>query len=172
MLGMGPFLSVMTWSQHVLQPNLFCFLAYSVYSYLFDWWDHHWVRRRKAKYFQFTPRAVSTLLISDWIIGWGRQGICLDLVKPANCNVKYRAPLVIFYGSADYLVDGEKFVRTFPGHHNNSSDDEHYDMFPTLDLIHVERIEGYEHMDTVWAYNNRKTTYPILFKTLKSACWT
>jgi hypothetical protein len=182
----------MSWAQSIAEPKLFCFFAYSMYAYLFEWWDHNWVRRRKAKYFQFTPRPVSVRLIADWIAGWGRKGVCLH-ISDLNNTVpplpeQKKVPLVVFYGTGDFLVDGEKFVRTFPGYENHgssgiklarekSSEDKklsrnnHSTLFPMLDLIHVEKIDGYEHMDTIWAHNNHTTTYPVILKHLELIQW-
>lgn len=167
----------MSYAQTIVEPKLFCFLAYSMFSYLFDWWDHHWVRRRKNKYFQFTPRPVSAKLIADWIAGWGRRSICLYVEKEKE-PVDTKVPLTIFYGTHDYIVNGERFVRTFPGYekhglkdHEQPPHEESKVSFPMLDLVHVERIEGYEHMDTIWGHDNHKTTYPIVLENLEKAKW-
>ncbi|CEP11119.1 hypothetical protein [Parasitella parasitica] len=185
--GCGSFLPVMSLAQTIVEPKLFCFLAYSMFSYLFSWWDSHWLRRRKAKYFQFTPRPVSSRLIADWIAGWGRKGVCLyiaDQNTVMNTEIKQKVPLVIFYGTADFLVNGERFVRTFPGYETHglspeqlakesstAATDRQKTLFPMLDLVHVERVDGYEHMDTIWGHDNHKTTYPIVLKNLENARW-
>ncbi|KAG0780631.1 hypothetical protein G6F22_009979 [Rhizopus arrhizus] len=190
LFGTASFLPIMTVIQAIMHPKLFCFLAYSVFSYLFTWWDSHWIRRRKIKYFQFTPRPVSARLIADWIAGWGRKGVCLYVADRNHSNHKApsKVPLIVFYGTADYLVNGERFVKTFAGYENHGLpqsqlakeksntektclDNNNTTLFPTLDLVHVERIDGYEHMDTIWGHNNHETTYPILIKQLKRAKW-
>lgn len=192
MFGVGQFLPAMSVAQKYVEPNLFCFLAYSMFSYLFTWWDSHWLRRRKAKYFQYTPRPVSSKLIADWIAGWGRKGVCMYIGdENVNHNQKkstYQVPLTIFYGTADYLVNGERLVRTFKGfeahglsrtqlakessnHEDSTTSSNTKTLFPMLNLVHVERIEDYEHMDTIWGYDNHTTTYPILLKNLKTASW-
>ncbi|CAO3702952.1 unnamed protein product [Rhizopus stolonifer] len=183
----------MTLIQTVMHPKLFCFLAYSMFSYLFAWWDSHWLRRRKIKYFQFTPRPVSARLIADWIAGWGRTGVCLHVADRNYNRLDYstlkKVPLIVFYGTADHLVNGERFVRTFAGYETHGLSqqqlaketstnestclDKKYNttLFPMLDLVHAERIEGYEHMDTIWGHNNHQTTYPILLKQLHKVKW-
>ncbi|RCH81022.1 hypothetical protein CU098_004643 [Rhizopus stolonifer] len=193
LFGTASFLPIMTLIQTVLHPKLFCFLAYSMFSYLFAWWDSHWLRRRKIKYFQFTPRPVSARLIADWIAGWGRTGVCLHVADRNYNRLDYstlkKVPLVVFYGTADYLVNGERFVRTFAGYETHGLSqqqlaketstnesaclDKKYNttLFPMLDLVHAERIEGYEHMDTIWGHNNHQTTYPILLKQLHKVKW-
>lgn len=181
---------MMTTAQHTLPPTLMCTLAYSVFCYLFAWWDHHWVQRRKVKYFQYTPRPVSTRLLLDWLDGWGRQGVCLHInttttTKGTTNKEEGKIPLAIIYGASDYLVDGASFVRSFEGYENHGlMEDEWRQLgqhrsppmerpsFPTLDLVHVERIPGYEHMDTIWAHDNTMTTYPVIFSILKTAKWT
>ncbi|GAA5802632.1 hypothetical protein HPULCUR_008105 [Helicostylum pulchrum] len=193
-LGSGSFLPIMSLAQSIIEPKLFCFLAYSMFSYLFAWWDSHWLRTRKAKYFQFTPRPVSSKLIWDWIIGWGRKGVCLYIADQNNNHhlhlgqekSQHKVPLVVFYGTHDYLVNGERFVRTFTGYETHgmspaelakqSSNHESKELnkntlFPMLELTHVERLKGYEHMDTIWAHDNHKTTYPIILSNLDKAKW-
>ncbi|KAI8091732.1 Alpha/Beta hydrolase protein [Thamnidium elegans] len=189
MFGPGSFLPIMSLAQSIIEPRLFCFLAYSMFSYLFAWWDSHWLRTRKAKYFQFTPRPVSSRLIWDWIIGWGRKGVCLYIADQNNHQQEksqHKVPLVVFYGTHDYLVNGERFVRTFTGYETHgmspaelakqSSNHESKELnkntlFPMLELSHVERLKGYEHMDTIWAHDNHKTTYPIILSNLAKAKW-
>lgn len=181
----------MSLAQSIIEPKLFCFLAYSMFSYLFAWWDSHWLRTRKAKYFQFTPRPVSSKLIRDWIMGWGRKGVCLYIADQNNHQhgqqkSQHKVPLVVFYGTHDYLVNGERFVRTFTGYETHgmspaelakqSSNHESKELnkntlFPMLELSHVERLKGYEHMDTIWAHDNHKTTYPIILSNLAKAKW-
>ncbi|KAI8992246.1 Alpha/Beta hydrolase protein [Pilobolus umbonatus] len=156
LFGQGQFLSIMSMAQQYIEPYVFSHLAYSVFSYLFHWWDHQWIKTRKIKYFQFTPRAVSSQLISDWMVGWGRQGMCVYLNEPSLIKTSSPVPLVLFYGTADYLVDGDKVVQCM---------DENK-LFPMLKLVHTEKITGYEHMDTLWAHNNHITTYPILLDQL------
>lgn len=190
-IGTAAFLPIMSLAQVLIAPKLFCFLAYSMFSYLFQWWDSHWLRRRKAKYFQFTPRPVSAKLISDWITGWGRKGVCMYIADQNNSHQRkrrdHKVPLVVFYGTADYLVSGERFVRTFAGYEThgqppsttqsaateNHDDDQwaNKSLFPMLELVHVERVEGYEHMDTIWGYDNHETTYPIVLHNLENGRW-
>ncbi|RCI05822.1 hypothetical protein CU098_013566, partial [Rhizopus stolonifer] len=86
LINLNDWLYSLIFAQTMIEPRVFCFLAYSMFSYLFSWWDSHWLRRRKAKYFQFTPRPVSSRLIADWIAGWGRKGICLYVGSDQSNN--------------------------------------------------------------------------------------
>ncbi|KAI9029937.1 Alpha/Beta hydrolase protein [Phycomyces nitens] len=170
LFGNACFLPIMNLSQKLCNPSLFCFLAYSMFSYLFAWWDSHWLTRRKPKYFQFTPRPVSSKLILDWMHGWGKRGLLLhvpDSPPQLLPGLTKKIRLAIFYGTADYLVDGEKLVRTLEAQDKQSRPT----LFPMLDLVHVERIEGYEHMDTIWGHDNHTTTYPGIFNMLATAEW-
>ncbi|KAI9483474.1 MAG: Alpha/Beta hydrolase protein [Benjaminiella poitrasii] len=138
--------------------------------------------KRKIKYFQFTPRPVSVRLIADWLAGWGRKGTLLyvadqDIRQNDVKTTTNKIPLVVFYGTADYLVNGERFVRTFPGyeHHGLDASGDYgattrteKALFSMLELVHVERLVGYEHMDTIWGHDNHKTTYPIILKNFKN----
>ncbi|KAI8367761.1 Alpha/Beta hydrolase protein [Blakeslea trispora] len=126
----------------------------------------------------FAGNLVDVKLIADWIAGWGRQGVCLYIQRNNPIKVNRKVPLVVFYGTADYLVDGEQFVRTFEGYETHGLSPTQktplvtpQSYFPMLDLVHVERIDGYEHMDTIWGYDNHVTTYPILLEHLDKALW-
>jgi hypothetical protein len=78
--------------------------------------------------------------------------------QESSIKVQEKVPLVVFYGTADHIVDGEKLVKTL--------NDKSSKLFPALELVHAERIEGYEHMDTIWAHDNHITTYPIILDSL------
>ncbi|ORX49181.1 alpha/beta-hydrolase [Hesseltinella vesiculosa] len=187
LFGRKAFIGIMTVAQKLLPANLMQVLAYSMFSYLFEWWDHHWIQRRKIKYFQFTPRPVSTRLLLDWMLGWGQKGVC-RFIKNRSTDVDAQEqklyaqktiPLVVVYGTDDYLVDGAAFVRSFEGYdyHAVTIDDlplpRYSFSFPTLKLAHVERIPGYEHMDCIWGFDNTETTYPLILNTLQEkARWT
>ncbi|KAI7899403.1 Alpha/Beta hydrolase protein [Cokeromyces recurvatus] len=180
MFGKTSFLPIMKLVQTMIEPRIFSFLAYSMFSYLFNWWDNHWLRRRKVKYFQFTPRPVSARLISDWLAGWGRKGTLLYVADKeqedddTKKDTTKKVPLIVFYGTSDYLVNGERFVRTFPGYENHGLGEQSppvndsRPLFSMLNLVQVERLVGYEHMDTIWGHDNHKTTYPIILKNLKN----
>ncbi|KAL0095708.1 Alpha/Beta hydrolase protein [Phycomyces blakesleeanus] len=210
LFGNGCFLPIMNLSQALCNPKLFCFLAYSMFSYLFAWWDSNWISRRKPKYFQFTPRPVSSQLILDWMHGWGKRGLLLHIPdnsmslqspplqllpdslqqqqshyhheeqyeeeydKGSEHNVSKKIPLAVFYGTADYLVDGEKLVRKLQKNHKQANLGKSTDpsiFLPMLELVHVERIDDYEHMDTIWGHDNHITTYPGIFQMLATAEW-
>ena len=204
----------MTIAQRVIHPVIFAHMAYSMFAYLFSWWDTHWLRRRKPKYFQFTPRPVSSQLISNWMEGWGKRGVLMYITEatsspivdttsssssPSSSSLKtvvttsVTVPLTVFYGTDDYLVDGERFVQTFDGYENDgrrvspqdipilkatastSKDREggsgRSSLFPMLNLVHAYCIDGYEHMDTIFGHDNVITTYPGVFKALSSGQW-
>ncbi|KAG0164611.1 hypothetical protein DFQ30_009707 [Apophysomyces sp. BC1015] len=167
MFGIAEFLPITGPVRRICPPSLFAYLAYSTFAFVFAWWDHHWLRRRKTKYFQFTPRPVSTRLIRDWLNSWGRHGLCMYIDTVVETPGVSKVPLAVFYGTKDYLVDGDRFVQMFETRSLQGSNV----FLPMLDLVHVERIEGYEHMDTIWAHDNSLTTYPGLFKVLAAARW-
>ncbi|KAI9497470.1 Alpha/Beta hydrolase protein [Zychaea mexicana] len=192
--GSGAFIPIMSFAQRICHPVLFSHMAYSMFAYLFSWWDTHWLRRRKPKYFQFTPRPVSSQLISDWMEGWGKRGVCLHVTDASpipfsTSSTVSKVPLTVFYGTDDFLIDGERLVQTFEGYENygrvsprdiplrktpesTKSGSGKSSLFPMLDLVHAQCIDGYEHMDNIWAHNNVITTYPAIFTALSTARWT
>ncbi|KAL0097088.1 Alpha/Beta hydrolase protein [Phycomyces blakesleeanus] len=152
-----------------LQPEmsdcLSCFIALAPAVYSGD----------LPKYFQFTPRPVSSQLILDWMHGWGKRGLLLHIPdNSSEHNVSKKIPLAVFYGTADYLVDGEKLVRKLQKNHKQANLGKSTDpsiFLPMLELVHVERIDDYEHMDTIWGHDNHITTYPGIFQMLATAEW-
>ncbi|KAI9255807.1 Alpha/Beta hydrolase protein [Phascolomyces articulosus] len=147
-------------------------------------------------------KPVSSQLISDWMEGWGKRGVLLyvtDAVSSPITSISTMGlssstpgyvPLTVFYGTDDYLVDGERFVQTFDGYENYgrrvSPQDIPYlkatatkggggsgksSLFPMLKLVHAQCIDGYEHMDTIFGYDNIITTYPAVFNALSTAQW-
>ncbi|KAF7725199.1 hypothetical protein EC973_000365 [Apophysomyces ossiformis] len=165
--GITEFCPVMAPVRRLLPPDLFAYLCYCAFAYVFGWWDHHWIRRRKVKYFQFTARSVSTRLVRDWLDGWGKKGVCMYVDSVTTTTHVHEVPLAVFYGTKDYLVDGARFVQMFETRSSSGNNT----FLPMLQLTHVERIEGYEHMDAIWAKDNNLTTYPSLFKVLSAARW-
>ncbi|KAL7746866.1 hypothetical protein RI367_007802 [Sorochytrium milnesiophthora] len=67
LFGPGSFVGIMHYVQRYAPPSVFTALAYHMFAYCFDWSDTNWDRRHKNKYFQFTPRDVSTASLLEWL---------------------------------------------------------------------------------------------------------
>ncbi|KAI8340343.1 Alpha/Beta hydrolase protein [Chlamydoabsidia padenii] len=121
----------------------------------------------------------TTRLVLDWLEGWGRQGVCLHLDKSNTMDdngIYARVPLAIIYGKDDYLVDGAAFVRSFKGYEDHGVVDQQqpssfFFSFPSLELVHVECIPAYEHMDTIWGHDSKETTHPVILNALAGGTW-
>jgi len=149
MFGAHCFLPIMNLIHDIIPSGVFCHLGYPMFSYLFHWGDTYWDRRRKAKYFSFTPRPLSSRLIRHWAkIFQSRQLVHFDpadekfekpySVKDINC------PMAIFHGGQDSLVDGRRLIEELQGCDT---------------LMHAEEIPHYEHMDLIWATDAPKIIY-------------
>ncbi|KAI9365373.1 Alpha/Beta hydrolase protein, partial [Zopfochytrium polystomum] len=151
--GVHGFVPVMNAVQRWAPPRVFMGLAYRMFRYLFGWTDAHWQKSRKATYFQFTPRPLSTKIIHHWaqiattkVIGpFQDRGLDAN-EQPCSFDLGcVQCPVALFYGSVDTIVDGERLRRELEaaearrvGRHE-------------LRLVAAERIEGYEHLDCLWA---------------------
>ena len=64
--GMDAFIPIMSRVQALLPASLFSLMAYNMFSHLFGWSDTNWLKSRKRRYFQFTPRPMSSKLMLHW----------------------------------------------------------------------------------------------------------
>eukprot|EP01087_Luapelamoeba_hula_P021952 TRINITY_DN7775_c0_g1_i1.p1 TRINITY_DN7775_c0_g1~~TRINITY_DN7775_c0_g1_i1.p1 ORF type:complete len:514 (+),score=74.52 TRINITY_DN7775_c0_g1_i1:243-1784(+) len=159
LFGKLAFLPVQAITQMYFHPKVFAIIAFGIFADLFSWGDGQWARGMKAKYFQYTPRPVS----SKGIRHWGRmleQGQLVyytkceetgeRLVKPVDLNA-VRCPIALFYGEKDLLVDGAR-LRSI--------------LDPSV-VRYVDNVENYEHMDTLWATNASRRVYPQVVELLQ-----
>lgn len=131
--------------QKQVHPLLYSNMAFNMFSYLFNWGDELWEKSRKARYFLFTPRPLSSKLLSHWcdIIRLGK--IHFYSTNPSDsprfCNsTDIRCPIAIFYSSGDSLVDGAKLTQEMKS-------------LKHVKLHHIEFLQEFEHMDLLWAKN-------------------
>ncbi|KAJ1563853.1 hypothetical protein HK405_000523, partial [Cladochytrium tenue] len=99
-------------------------------------------------YFQFTPRPNSSKLIHHWA-----QMGSAKVVQPFRSEAPgaapaastfdvrtVRCPLALFYGTRDEIVDARRLHRECWGARSAG-----------VRLVAVEEVDGYEHMDCLWA---------------------
>ncbi|RUP50422.1 Alpha/Beta hydrolase protein [Jimgerdemannia flammicorona] len=169
------FMPLMHPTQYFFPPAIFSILAYQMFAYLFSWHDTYWLRRRKIKYFQFTPRSTSARLLRDWMDGWGRKGVCAFVngegveADGIDGDERKKVPFGVFYGTEDHLVDAGRLVKLFES--NGQKEACRPAFVDCLDLIKVVSVEGYEHMDVVWARDSNETVFGGVEQILKGAAW-
>ncbi|KAG6141812.1 hypothetical protein E4U28_002906 [Claviceps purpurea] len=80
--GMHAFIPLMIQMHSLLNPRLYGWLSYTVFSFLFDWSDLRWDRGLRNRLFQFAPVYVSSETMRWWLGkgGFASHG-CILLTK-------------------------------------------------------------------------------------------
>ncbi|KAH8692101.1 putative ab-hydrolase associated lipase [Talaromyces proteolyticus] len=170
--GIHAFVPIMMAMHKLIPPHIYGYLGYRVFSYLFGWTDTRWDRDLRARMFQFSPVYVSAESMRWWL---GCDGFavqkCILATKEQNQreeeedlavergisgvesgmeDTKDRAlnawygpktpPFALWIAGSDDLVDGMRLLRRV----RNGRE-------PHVNLVHHKVIEGYEHLDVIWA---------------------
>ncbi|KAI0540667.1 Alpha/Beta hydrolase protein [Xylaria digitata] len=67
MFGIHAFIPIMMAMHSILDPHIYGWLGYKVFSFLFDWTDARWDRALKNRMFQFAPVYVSAESMRWWL---------------------------------------------------------------------------------------------------------
>ncbi|TGJ79890.1 hypothetical protein E0Z10_g8874 [Xylaria hypoxylon] len=67
MFGIHAFIPIMMTMHSILDPRIYGWLGYKVFSFLFDWTDARWDRALKNRMFQFAPVYVSAESMRWWL---------------------------------------------------------------------------------------------------------
>ncbi|KAJ4297087.1 hypothetical protein N0V88_004004 [Collariella sp. IMI 366227] len=67
MFGIGAFIPLMMTMHRVLDPRVYGWLGYKVFSFLFNWTDTRWDRGLRDRMFQFAPVYVSSESMRWWL---------------------------------------------------------------------------------------------------------
>ncbi|KAI0418063.1 Alpha/Beta hydrolase protein [Xylaria grammica] len=67
MFGIHAFIPIMMVMHSILDPRIYGWLGYKVFSFLFDWTDARWDRELKNRMFQFAPVYVSAESMRWWL---------------------------------------------------------------------------------------------------------
>ncbi|KAI0863178.1 Alpha/Beta hydrolase protein [Xylaria cubensis] len=67
MFGIHAFIPIMMVMHSILNPKIYGWLGYKVFSFLFDWTDARWDRELKNRMFQFAPVYVSAESMRWWL---------------------------------------------------------------------------------------------------------
>ncbi|KAI1813595.1 sterol esterase [Poronia punctata] len=65
--GIHAFIPIMMTMHSILNPRLYGWLGYTVFSFLFDWTDERWDRELRDRMFQFAPVYVSAESMRWWL---------------------------------------------------------------------------------------------------------
>ena len=176
--GIHAFIPFMMTMHKVLPPRFYGAMGYRVFSFLFDWTDDRWERGLRDRMFQFAPVYVSAESMRWWL---GRECFAKQkciLATREEKDIEDREdeeedergensesgseeeegekrdedrgryawygpgtpPFAFWVCGNDALVDGRRLLRRFERGRE-----------PHVDLVHSKVIEGYEHLDVIWA---------------------
>lgn len=175
-----PFMMIM----HSLLPGKFYgSMGYRVFAFLFNWTDDRWERDLRNRMFQFAPVYVSAESMRWWLGRecFAKQKCILatreekaiedredeehdhksiqQQIEPNNADKEdeqgrkdagryawygpQTPPFALWVCGSDDLVDGRRLLRRFERGRE-----------PHVDVVHSKVIEGYEHLDVIWAMDS------------------
>ena len=127
---------------------------------------------RKSKYFQFTPRSQSCKLIEHW----GeitRAGRIVDFDTGRRYPFEnIMCPVALFHGDQDYMArcgEVEQEIRRTCATTRAPRKGllTHWPLYRSPDMIrHVEVVEGFEHLDLIWAEDSPERVFEPLVRVL------
>ncbi|ABN66846.2 predicted protein [Scheffersomyces stipitis CBS 6054] len=179
---------------YLATTRFYGFMTYVMFKFLFGWTAKKWGKNKKVWHFCFIFNVtyVSAKLMNWWLSFYIEDGFS-NQVRPrkdykTGANYKFventqetekekasktffpfkqswfdysetTVPMVIFVGDEDYLVDGKRLV-THMRHYEPK-----YEEGRNLDIV---EIEGYNHVDVVWAEDLIGIIGMVITKKLKS----
>jgi pimeloyl-ACP methyl ester carboxylesterase len=198
MFGIHAFIPFMMRMHSLLPRNFYGFMGYRVFSFLFNWTDQRWERDLRNRYFQFAPVYVSAESMRWWLGRecFARQKCILstkleiqmeneedreddeeEMAKRNGDSIHQKLhhnhkdhgrfawydehvpPFALWVAGSDDLVDGQRLLRRF----NRGRE-------PHVEVVHSKVIEGYEHLDVIWAVDSLekvgKEVLETIWKTL------
>jgi len=197
MFGIHAFIPFMMTMHKLLHPRLYGWLGYKVFSFLFDWSDERWDRGLRDRMFQFAPVYVSSESMRWWlgrecfarhkcILSTREMVVAEDKDdepkgvrarakkhagpefdraveehrrKPRGATAWYNRlapPFALWVAGNDDLVDGRKLLRRFETGRE-----------PFVNVVHTKVIDGYEHLDVIWAMD----AVEKVFEEVKEVLW-
>ncbi|KAH0594972.1 hypothetical protein MHUMG1_07270 [Metarhizium humberi] len=179
--GIHAFIPFMMQMHSFMNPTVFGWLGYKVFSFLFDWSDARWDRGLRNRLFQFAPVYVSAETMRWWL---GRDGFArhkcilsteevLRFEEQQDNNGLHNGtspasrqwynelvpPFAMWVCGNDQLVDGKRLLRRF------TSGQE-----PHVKMIHSKVIEDYEHLDVIWAIDAVEQVFVEIREVLWKTC--
>jgi len=192
MFGIHAFIPFMMQMHKILDPRLYGWLGYKVFSFLFDWTDARWDRGLRNRMFQFAPVYVSAESMRWWL---GRECFakhkCILSTKEivrAEEHMDAKAdgrPVTPRTSSA--LEAHRKHPKGSTAWYNEQAppmafwvagNDDLVDgkkllrrfekgREPHVDLVHSKVIPEYEHLDVIWAMD----AVDQVFKEVREVLW-
>ncbi|KAL6694682.1 Alpha/Beta hydrolase protein [Trichoderma pleuroticola] len=139
MFGIHAFIPLMMQMHALLDPRLYGWLGYKVFSFLFDWTDERWDRGLRNRMFQFAPVYVSAESMRWWL---GRE-----------CFAKHKCILA----TRDVLKDEESMDESGSNEDDSDTSDEN---LQTGDEIHRNKHRHHIKGSTAW-YNHQVPPFAL-----------
>lgn len=192
MFGIHAFIPFMMQMHKILNPHIYGWLGYKVFSFLFDWTDKRWDRGLRDRMFQFAPVYVSAESMRWWL---GRECFanhkCILSTKEATQaeeHIDGKADGRPMTPRTQSAVDKHlRHPRGSTAWYNKQAppmalwicgNDELVDGLkllrrfekgrePHVEIVHAKVIPEYEHLDVIWAMD----AVEQVFKELREVLW-
>ncbi|KAH7326360.1 Alpha/Beta hydrolase protein [Stachybotrys elegans] len=193
MFGIHAFIPFMMKMHALLQPRIYGWLGYKVFSFLFDWSDVRWDRGLRDRMFQFAPVYVSAESMRWWL---GRECFarhkCILATKDvmreeedldvATDGGKPHLSRSQASGDSDqggkpgstawYNEQAPPFALWVCGNDDLVNGERLIKRFekgrePHVQVVHSKVIEEYEHLDVIWAMD----AVDLVFKEVREVLW-
>ncbi|RFU76173.1 triglyceride lipase-cholesterol esterase [Trichoderma arundinaceum] len=189
MFGIHAFIPFMMQMHALLDPRLYGWLGYKVFSFLFDWTDERWDRGLRDRMFQFAPVYVSAESMRWWL---GRECFAKHKCILATREVlkaeesldeatsdsdtgdekssshakgstawynEQAPPFALWVCGDDHLVDGKRLLRRFEAGRE-----------PHVRVVHSKVIPEYQHLDVIWAMDAAEQVFREIREVLWKTC--
>ena len=163
--GIHSFIPFMMTMHRLLPAKFYGDMGYLVFSFLFNWSDLRWDRGLRGRYFQFSPTYVSAESMRWWlgrdcfakqrcILSTREEGSIEDredeeeddLIRKYYENGRHTSidlDRELEKSRGDLQRDGRRLLRRFDRGRE-----------PHVKVVHKKIIEGYEHLDVIWAMDS------------------
>ncbi len=189
--GIHAFIPLMMTMHSIMRPQIYGWLGYTVFSFLFNWTDNRWDRELRNRMFQFAPVYVSAESMRWWL---GREGFakhkCILATKEEwraeeredneadgadstdnkkSTQAHRRKPKG---STAWYNAQAPPFALWVCGNDNLVDGERLLRRFqkgrePHVKVVHSKVIPEFEHLDVIWAIDAPDQ----VFKELREVLW-
>lgn len=186
--GIHSFIPLMMTMHRLLPGRVYGAMGYRVFSFLFNWTDTRWDRGIRDRLFQFSPVYVSAESMRWWlgrecfakqkcVLATREEGQMEDVEDEEEEERRQSVlsnkadwartawydehvpPMALWVAGSDALVDGRRLLRRLERGRE-----------PYVNVVHRKVIEGYEHLDVLWAMDAveqvGKEVRQVLWKTM------
>ncbi|KAI0972501.1 Alpha/Beta hydrolase protein [Xylaria arbuscula] len=191
MFGIHAFIPIMMVMHSILDPRVYGWLGYKVFSFLFDWTDVRWDRALKNRMFQFAPVYVSAESMRWWL---GRECFakhkCILSTKDQwrseekeDVEGETDGPLAQLDSSRYSEKKSEQSRKStdLPKRRSKGNDylvdgEKLLRRFergrePHVKVVHSKVIPEYEHLDVIWAMDAVNQVFEEVREVLWKTCY-